>query len=53
MADSLSILQPESLHFFGAIRKLLQCPDFLPEGKQHYSLGCSTLDFSLFLTNCL
>jgi hypothetical protein len=33
MADGLSILEPESLRFFGAIRKLLQCPDFLPGGK--------------------
>ena len=33
MADGLNILEPESLHFFEAIRQLLQCPDFLPNGK--------------------
>jgi len=33
MADGLNILEPESLHFFGAIQELLQCPDFLPKGK--------------------
>jgi hypothetical protein len=32
MADSLNILEPESLHFFSALQKLLECPEFLPKG---------------------
>ncbi|KAK3328729.1 hypothetical protein B0H66DRAFT_532 [Apodospora peruviana] len=30
--DNLNILEPESLHFFGALQKLLACPSFLPNG---------------------
>lgn len=32
MTDRLAVLEPESLHFFGALQKLLACPGFLPNG---------------------
>lgn len=32
MADHLSGLDQESLHFFTAVRELLACPDFLTNG---------------------
>jgi hypothetical protein len=34
MADNLNVLEPESMYFFSALQALLQCPDFLPEGKE-------------------
>lgn len=32
MADSLTSIDETSLHFFTAVKDLLACPDFLPEG---------------------
>ena len=33
MADHLGALDPQSLSFYSAIKELLECPEFLPQGK--------------------
>ena len=37
MADNLSAVDPDSIHFFDALHNLINCPKFLPNGERNFS----------------